>query len=164
MQNRCGVAEDYHSPGLPATCDYVNTTNSARTSSGPRVAAFLPGCAAGCPYSTRTAPPSLLSLPPAPAAAALHPRSSVDEDFLRAAKAIDPTAEELLVRRLASVFWHNCFPEGIYPEAALFNHACDPNCSYTVDWSVGVVCTNGPQGSTASGQGRAQSHEAPEVV
>ena len=59
---------------------------------------------------------------------------TVDEGLITAAQAIDPTVTELTVRRLASVFWHNCFPEGVCPELALFNHSCDPNCAYRVDW------------------------------
>eukprot|EP00668_Euglena_longa_P031304 GGOE01040483.1.p1 GENE.GGOE01040483.1~~GGOE01040483.1.p1 ORF type:complete len:240 (+),score=66.20 GGOE01040483.1:29-748(+) len=66
---------------------------------------------------------------------------SVDDSLIAAAQAIDPTLSELTVRRLASVFWHNCFPEGLFPDAALFNHSCAPNCTYAVDWDADSAFT-----------------------
>eukprot|EP00667_Euglena_gracilis_P020548 EG_transcript_22256 len=66
---------------------------------------------------------------------------SVDAELVAAAQAIDPTLSELTIRRLASVFWHNCFPEGLFPDAAMFNHSCAPNCTYEVDWDSDAAFT-----------------------
>eukprot|EP00669_Euglena_mutabilis_P013385 TRINITY_DN830_c1_g1_i1.p1 TRINITY_DN830_c1_g1~~TRINITY_DN830_c1_g1_i1.p1 ORF type:complete len:173 (-),score=19.72 TRINITY_DN830_c1_g1_i1:363-881(-) len=65
--------------------------------------------------------------------------SSVDGELVAEALKIDPTLDEDTVRRLASVFWHNSFPEGVFPDAARFNHACDANCAYTMEWDANAA-------------------------